>query len=339
MALTDWFEWNGVKSSELGSTYGLNDVDYQLVVRKAINIPSPARKTNVYKIAGRTGDFVVPTDSWENIKIDIDLFLYCTEAGQDNLHKFCRAISEWLNGGKTPGGYNELTLCESSGYYEAYFTGPYNVENLLYEKGKATISFNANPKHYVEYDAYRYRQSTDQQYDGEHLMYSETSAGRTEWIVDVENETAHNSQPIICVQQPDLSASYGSAQVYPFMLTIGERDSYFLSLDFTGRGFPDGNTTFKNVVIDSNTCRVRVTNAVMDSQTNPKHIKTAGVNSITRMDFVSKENSPNNSDFPWCIAGQTTRIAVTYYKNNNGVYTYYNTAPQLIAVEPRRWTL
>ena len=335
-----WFEWNGVKSSELGSTYGLNDVDYQLVVRKAINIPSPARKTQVYKIPGRSGDYVLSSDAWENVKIDIELFLYCSSVGQANLHKFCRAISEWLHSGD--GEYNDLVLSGTEGYREAYFVGPYNVENMLYKYGRATISFNASPKHYVEYDAYRYRQSSDPSYDGEHEMrvvyqsIGGTIVGHAE--VDINNDTTHNSRPRICIRQPDLSSSFGSAQIYPFLLTV-ECGDYRLEYDFTGRPFPDGNTGFINVVIDSDASVVRVTNAVMDSQVTPKHVKTKGVNSIRWVDFVAKENAPNNSDFPWFIAGEITTVSVWYYKDVNGTKTYFRDVPQLIAIEPRRWTL
>lgn len=325
-----WFEWNGVRSDELAGQSSDTLVDswnYHLAVSKAINIPVAARKVTTFKVPGRSGDIIVPQDAWDNTTLEIEIFIWSKEPESErNLHRFCRVIAEWLYGGS--GGYNTLRLYNSDGYYEAAFSGPYNVENELYKCGRATLRFNMSPRHYIDEDLTIHTDDIGQM----------SSSYGTFWEVDERNDTAHVAWPRIIIQQPVIS-SYGTDQVYPFELLVKDNadELYRLRCDFLGRAYPAGNTNFKYVAIDSEMERVYVTNGFLTGG----HARSTGVASASRFVATEKVGAPNNSDFPaLVVTDQGMSIAVRYFKENNGTRTYYTSARPLgILVEGRRWTL
>lgn len=138
-----WFEWNGVRSTSFASNVS------SLHVSKAIKFSSPKRKYTKYTVNGRNGDVFVLQDAYENMTISIEVFLYNIHrdpSSYKDLSTLCHNIAKWIYG---PRGYAKLKLYGKDGYYLACYNGPFDVENTLYQFGKATINFDCRPENFL----------------------------------------------------------------------------------------------------------------------------------------------------------------------------------------------
>ena len=126
----NWLEFNGQKSTDLG-----------LTVERIPNSNRPARKYDRYSVPGRNGDIFVFQDAWENIEQSYEICWKGTpvDTGYN--------IAEWLFGSS---GYQMLTdSYDPLHYRKAVFLGPYDVENTLMRYGRATITFDCDPRRFL----------------------------------------------------------------------------------------------------------------------------------------------------------------------------------------------
>lgn len=122
--------WNGISSNSLG-----------LVVEKVPNMDRPARKYDRYQVPGRNGDIFVMQDAWENVEQSYEIWW------ADSVSVVGYSLSEWLFG---PTGYQTLEDdFDPDHYRKAVFTGPYDVENILQKYGRATITFDCDPRRFL----------------------------------------------------------------------------------------------------------------------------------------------------------------------------------------------
>lgn len=124
------FTFAGVSSASLG-----------LTVEKVPNMNRPARKYDRYSVPGRNGDIFVFQDAWENIEQSYEICWKGTpvDTGYN--------IAEWLFGSS---GYQMLTdSYDPLHYRNAVFLGPYDVENTLMRYGRATITFDCDPRRFL----------------------------------------------------------------------------------------------------------------------------------------------------------------------------------------------
>ena len=134
------FSWNGVEIDSFET------VDTRLIVRKCPSLSRPMRKYDRYSVPGRNGDIIVLQNAYENYTQDYEVFLYTDSQGV-KLNALCGSVAQWLY---SASGYAELIDDhEPAAFRLAYFVGPFNVENLLTEFGRATISFNCRPERYL----------------------------------------------------------------------------------------------------------------------------------------------------------------------------------------------
>ena len=126
--------WNGVSSDTLG-----------IYVEKAPSMNRPARKMDSYDVPGRNGSIIRMQDAWENVEQSYDIF-----AGSDARHTapgYWRSIAGWLF---SASGYAILSDDFEPGYYrKAYFEGPIDIENIMTQVGRATITFNCDPRRFL----------------------------------------------------------------------------------------------------------------------------------------------------------------------------------------------
>lgn len=126
----NWLEFNGQKSTDLG-----------LTVERIPNSNRPARKYDRYSVPGRNGDIFVFQDAWENIEQSYEICWKGTPV--DTSYN----IAEWLFGSS---GYQMLTDSYDPDHYRnAVFLGPYDVENTLMRYGRATITFDCDPRRFL----------------------------------------------------------------------------------------------------------------------------------------------------------------------------------------------
>ena len=126
----NWLEFNGQKSTDLG-----------LTVERIPNSNRPARKYDRYSVPGRNGDIFVFQDAWENIEQSYEICWKGTPVDTGY------SIAEWLFGSS---GYQMLTdSYDPLHYRNAVFLGPYDVENTLMRYGRATITFDCDPRRFL----------------------------------------------------------------------------------------------------------------------------------------------------------------------------------------------
>ena len=125
--------WNGISSDDLG-----------LIVEKVPSYNRPRRKVDVYNVPGRNGDIVIPQDAWENIEQSYEIW-----GGKDkgDAVRLGYAVAEWLC---APSGYQKLEdTYDPEHYRKAYFPGPFDVDNWLQRQGRTIITFNCDPRRFL----------------------------------------------------------------------------------------------------------------------------------------------------------------------------------------------
>ena len=126
--------WNGVASDTFG-----------IYVEKAPDLNRPERKLDIYNVPGRNGSIIRMQDAWENVDQNYEIVAGSSTRG--SAPSYWRNVADWLFSAK---GYAELSDDFEHGYYRrAFFMGPVDVENLMAEYGRATITFNCDPRRFM----------------------------------------------------------------------------------------------------------------------------------------------------------------------------------------------
>lgn len=128
------FTFNGISSSSLG-----------LLVEKVPMMNRPERKYDRYSVPGRNGDIFVMQDAWQNVEQTYEVWF---ENGvSDNVVDRGYSITEWLFGASD---YAVLTDdFDPDHYRKAVFLGPYDIKNILMKYGRATITFDCDPRRFL----------------------------------------------------------------------------------------------------------------------------------------------------------------------------------------------
>lgn len=125
--------WAGVTLSSLGN----------VLIEEAPETNRPARKVDRYEVPGKNGDIVVAQDAWENVPRTYDLVVYGGDYNQ-----MTSALMEWLY---APSGYQRLEdSFDSSVYRLAYVSEATDIENLVNENGRCTVSFECDPRRFLK---------------------------------------------------------------------------------------------------------------------------------------------------------------------------------------------
>ena len=130
--------FNGKSSDDLG-----------VFVEKCAPRPLPLRKFEKVSIPGRNGDIIYAEDAFENVQQSYEVYL---SAKRKKIHNAARAVAQWL----CVPGYKKL---EDS--YDPYvfrmaaFYGGTEIENILNEFGRATLTFDCCPQRFLKIGDYR----------------------------------------------------------------------------------------------------------------------------------------------------------------------------------------
>lgn len=135
------FTFNGVSASSLG-----------LIVSGVNPFNSGKRKYDKYEIPGRSAPVLLPTGALENITIKYDVAIKLTAKPNGTMRTMAeqtQLLRTWL---LAPEGYCTLTDTYNPWKLRlAYFDSDFDAEMLfLCETGKATLTFNCNPRLYNE---------------------------------------------------------------------------------------------------------------------------------------------------------------------------------------------
>ena len=127
-----YFSFNGKSCKEFG-----------LTVEAIPNFLSARRKTEVFQIPGKSGDFIYQNGRYENLTQEYDVFL---SPGEESYISAAKKIANWL-GNVT--GYARLEDdYDPDSFRMAYFAGPLDMTNWFRRKGRATLEFICRPQRY-----------------------------------------------------------------------------------------------------------------------------------------------------------------------------------------------
>lgn len=114
-----------------------------VLIENAPETNRPARKMDRYEVPGRNGDIVVAQDAWENVPRTYDLVAYGGDYNQ-----MTSALMEWLY---APSGYQRLEdSFDALVYRLAYVSEATDIENLVNENGRCTVSFECDPRRFLK---------------------------------------------------------------------------------------------------------------------------------------------------------------------------------------------
>ena len=121
-----------------------NSRDFGLYMSKAPSISRPARKQEVVSVPGRNGDIIIQHDAWENRTVEMQVFSF-GNLGDPEMR--FNAIHNWL---KTP-GYRRLEDSFNPDHYMlAYYPGGDNIETLVEQAERGSLTFNAQPQRFLK---------------------------------------------------------------------------------------------------------------------------------------------------------------------------------------------
>ena len=127
-----YFSFNGKSCEEFG-----------LTVESIPNFLSARRKTEVFQIPGKSGDFIHQNGRYENLTQEYDVFL---DPGAESYITAAKKISNWLG---NVDGYARLEDdYDPDSFRMAYFAGPLDMTNWFRRKGRATLEFICRPQRY-----------------------------------------------------------------------------------------------------------------------------------------------------------------------------------------------
>lgn len=125
--------WNGVTSDSIG-----------VIVERMPNRYIPARRISPKSVPGRNGDILSIDRSFPNVEQEYEVYLSAETPG---LPTVARACAEWL---MAPAGYAELKdSYDNSVFREAVLVNGFDIENVLNQFGRCTITFSCKPQKFL----------------------------------------------------------------------------------------------------------------------------------------------------------------------------------------------
>ena len=123
---------------------GKSSDDVKVIVERYPGRTYAQKKLLITSIPGKSGDMVEDLGGYNNYAQEYMVYL---SADQPKLPTVAKAAAAWLAG---PVGYQRLEdSYEADTFRLAFFEGPMDIENILNRFGRATISFNCDPRRFL----------------------------------------------------------------------------------------------------------------------------------------------------------------------------------------------
>lgn len=130
----NYFEYNGVRSSEMGLRIERKDV-----------FSAPGYDVKFQSIPGRNGDLILPNGRYPNAQVTYTVFLPAKSLPE--LAQKITAVKAWLY--TEPDRYHTLSDTYDTAYFrKAVFSGKLKIEEQLNKIGVFTITFSCQPFRY-----------------------------------------------------------------------------------------------------------------------------------------------------------------------------------------------
>lgn len=124
---------------------GISSRDYHIQVEHPPGYETPERDYEIIHVPGRNGDLVIDTGAYKNVSR-----IYEIAVGSYFRHftPMVNGVAEWLH---SASGYARLEDTYEPEYYRlAMYEEATNIENILNQAGRATISFNCKPQRFLK---------------------------------------------------------------------------------------------------------------------------------------------------------------------------------------------
>lgn len=132
----NYFEYNGVKSSDMG-----------LRIEKKNVFSAPKYDVKFQEIPGRNGDLILPNGRYPNVQITYTVFLPA-KTTQELADKIT-AVKGWLYAGQN--SYHTLKdTYDTTFFRKAVFANKLDIDDELGKIGTFTVSFSCQPFRYTE---------------------------------------------------------------------------------------------------------------------------------------------------------------------------------------------
>lgn len=137
---------------------GKSSADFGMFVQKLPVLRRPERDGQTVYVPGRNGSIVIENGTYKNYVQPYEIALTDTEQG---VVIASRAVSEWLL--NTQGYIRLEDSFEPDVYRMARFAGPFDIEQIMEQDGKAVIEFDCMPQRYCKFGEaeMRVRNNTD----------------------------------------------------------------------------------------------------------------------------------------------------------------------------------
>lgn len=123
---------------------GKSSDEFYLTVEKLPAIVAPEKKYTTISVPGRNGDLHVEENAFQNYVQSYECYLH---APDHTAVEVAHAIKAWLLG--SSGQQILKDTYDPNHFRKAIFLGPLNIERLLNEYGRCTISFTCAPQSFL----------------------------------------------------------------------------------------------------------------------------------------------------------------------------------------------
>lgn len=134
--MSSYFEFNSVKSSDMG-----------LTIEKVRPLYSPRKRVTTHSIPGRSGDLHQWDGSYENYPIRYQCW-FKKPAQYDQMAQRAHQIMEWLS--TAPMGAVLRDSYDSLVYHRASYIGGAEIENTKNRFGRFTVEFDCDPRAFLD---------------------------------------------------------------------------------------------------------------------------------------------------------------------------------------------
>ena len=175
--------------------------DYEIVVEHPPVYTIPKRRVESISVPGRNGNILIDEGVYDNVKREYDIA--AGDIWDERFTEIAQSISQWLHSAN--GGYAVLEDTYEPEYFRmAMYSEEIDIENILMQAGRATISFDCKPQRFLK--------------SGNKISKFPAEYNSLGWkTYDLINTTPYISDPIITIKSTSVVnnqlAPIGSAKI------------------------------------------------------------------------------------------------------------------------------
>lgn len=126
---------------------GKSSEDYGIVVENPPAYAMPKRRVESLSVPGRNGNILIDEGVYDNVKRDYNIA--AGDIWEEKFTEIAQSMSQWLH--SADGYYARLEDSYEPEYYRlATYLDEVEIDNIMQQAGRATISFDCKPQRYLK---------------------------------------------------------------------------------------------------------------------------------------------------------------------------------------------